>query len=125
MESDDKFPISWRFCVVCVAGPCCERPHCPNVYARDRPLDLSVKSNDFKMPSVLKRPTSLPIPSLSARTHSILDRDLSGLSKLTPLPKSKLPFLTGFGNPYPYGRILATGQMRKDKQGIAERLVIL
>ena len=108
---------------MCVAGPCCGRPHCPN--ARDRPLDLSVKSNDFKMPSVLKRPTSLPIPSLSARTHSILDRDLSGLSKLTPLPKSKLPFLTGFGNPYPYGRILATGQMRKDKQGIAERLVIL
>ena len=120
-----NFQYRGDFCVVCVAGPCCERPHCPNVYARDRPLDLSVKSNDFKMPSVLKRPTSLPIPGLSARTHSILDRDLSGLSKLTPVPKSRLPFLTGFGNPYPYGRILATGQMRKDKQGISERLVVL
>ena len=126
MESDDKFPKSWKFCVVCVAGPCCERPHCPFVYARDRPLDLSVKSNDFKMPSVLKRPTSLPIPKyLSPRTLSILDRDMSGPSKRAPHPKSELPFLTGFGNPYPYGRILATGQMRKDKQKIAERLVIL
>ena len=107
---------------MCIAGPCCGRPHCPN--ARDKPLDLSVKSDGFKMPSVLKRPTSLPI-GLGVRTHSILDRDLSGLSKLTPVPKARVPVLPGFGNPHPYGRILATGMMRKDKQGISERLVFL
>ena len=127
MESKDKFPDVWKFCVVCVAGSSCERPHCPLNSARDRPLDLSIKSDGFKRPSVLKdysrkRPTTLPIPGLmSARTASILDRDKSVPSKPAPYAKPELPFLSGFGNPYPYGRVLATGYMRKDKQKIAER----
>lgn len=119
MDSDGKFPISVRFCIVCIAGPCCGRPHCPN--SGDKPLDLTVKSDGFKMPSVLKRPTSLPI-GLGVRTHHILDRDLSGLSKMTP--KASVPFLPRL-NPHPYGRILATGIMKKDKQGISERWVFL
>ena len=125
MESKDKFPDVWKFCVVCVAGSSCERPHCPS--ARDRPLDLSIKSDGFKRPSVLKvprkRPTSLPLPgSMNARTAFILDRDKSVPSKPAhPYVKPDLPFLSGFGNPYPYGRVLATGYMRKDKQKIAER----
>ncbi len=121
MESDDKFPGAWRFCVVCVAGLSCERPHCPDS-ARDRPLDLSLKSIDFKMPSVLKRPTSLPIPKyLSPRTLSILDRDMSGPSKRASTPIPEFSFLAGFGNPHPYGRVLAMGQMRREKQKVAEK----
>ena len=126
MESKDKFPDVGKFCVVCVAGSSCERPHCPS--NSDGPLDLSIKSNGFKKPSVLKdysrkRPTSLPLPGLmNARTASILDRDKSVPSKPAhPYVKPDLPFLSGFGNPYPYGRVLATGYMRKDKQKIAER----
>ena len=120
MEPDIKFPEPWKFCIVCIACASCDRPQCQSVYARDRPLDLSVKSNDFKVPSVLKRPTSLPI--MGRRTLSILDRDMSGLSKRAPHSKPELPL--GFGNPYPYGRVLATGQMRRERQKIAERLVI-
>ena len=119
MDPDGKVPISVRFCIVCIAGPCCGRPHCPN--SVEKPLDLTVKSDGFKKPTVLKRPTSLPI-GLGVRTHHILDRDLSGLSKMTP--KASVPFLPRL-NPHPYGRILATGMMKKDKQGISERWVFL
>ena len=122
MESDDKFPGAW--CVVCVAGLSCERPHCPD-YVKDRPLDLSLKSTVFKRPSVLKRPTTLDIKPLSCRTHTILDRDMSGPSKRASTPKPEFPFPAGFGNSHPYGRVLAMGQMRREKQKVAERLVIL
>ena len=126
MESKDKFPDVWKFCVVCVAGSSCERPHCPLNSARDRPLDLSIKSDGFKRPSVLKvprkRPTSLPLwGPMNDRTAFILDRDKSVPSKSAhPYVKPELPFSL-FGNPYSYGRVLATGYMRKDKQKIAER----
>ncbi len=120
MESDDEFPGAW--CLVCVAGLSCERPQCPG-YVKDRPLDLSLKPAVFKRPSVLKRPTTLDIKPLSCRSHTILDRDMSSRRASTPKPEFPSPAV--FGNSHPYGRVLAMGQMRREKQKVAERLVIL
>ena len=101
------------FCVVCISGSSCERPHC-YLFARkqkinDSPLDLSTKGDvGFKKPmctpkilkeSLRKRPTSLPIGSMNARTAFILDRDKRVHSTSGhPYVKQDLPYLSGFGN---------------------------
>ena len=138
MELKAKFPDVLKldvFCVVCVAGSSCERPHCSlnsRKHHVDRPLDLSIKNRDlgFKKPictplvlkeCLRKRPTTLPLSGLmNARTASILDRDKRVPSKSAhPYVKPDLPYLSGFGNPY--GHILATGYLKKEKQKVAEQ----
>ena len=126
------------FCVVCVAGCSCDRPQCSlnsRKHGADGPLDLSIKNQDsgFKKPMVYtplilkeclrKRPTTLPLPAAElrhTRTALILDRDKRVPSKAShPYVKPDLPFLPGFGNPY--GHILATSYLRKEKQMGAEQ----
>ena len=126
------------FCVVCVAGCSCDRPQCSlnsRKHGADGPLDLSIKNQDsgFKKPMVYtplilkeclrKRPTTLPLLVAElrhTRTALILDRDKHVPSKAShPYVKPDLPFLPGFGNPY--GHILATSYLRKEKQMGAEQ----
>ena len=121
--------VSNGFCVVCIAGSSCERPHC-YLFAmkqkiNDYPLDLSTPKGDagFKKPictpKILKesfrpkRPSSLPIGSMSARTAYILDRDKRVHSTSGHPYLKQDSYLSGFGNPYSH--ILATSYLKKEK----------
>ena len=122
------------FCVVCIAGSSCERPHC-YLFARkqkinDSPLDLSTKGDvGFKKPMCIpkilkesfrpKRPSSLPIESMSARTAYILDRDKRVHSTSGHPYLKQDSYISGFGNPYSH--ILATSYLKKEKLKVSEK----